>query len=57
MGSQCDNGGAMQPQLPPGPRAPSILQTIGWWARTPTCLERLRRRVAAPSAERVAAAA
>src|SRR4051794_8715938 len=33
----------MQPQLPPGPRAPTILQTIGWWARTPAYLERLRR--------------
>src|SRR3954452_23244753 len=34
----------MQPQLPPGPRAPTILQTIGWWSRTPAYLERLRRR-------------
>ena len=34
----------MQPQLPPGSRVPKILQTIGWWARTPPYLERLRRR-------------
>ena len=34
----------MQPQLPPGSRLPKILQTIGWWARTPPYLERLRRR-------------
>ena len=35
---------AMQPKLPPGSRAPKILQTIGWWTRAPTYLERLRRR-------------
>ncbi|MBI5105379.1 MAG: cytochrome P450, partial [Solirubrobacterales bacterium] len=34
----------MQPQLPPGPRLPTVLQTLGWWTRTPTYLERLRRR-------------
>jgi cytochrome P450 len=34
----------MPSQLPPGSRLPTILQTIGWWARTPTYLERLRRR-------------
>ena len=34
----------MQPQLPPGPRVPKLVQTIGWWTRTPTYLERLRRR-------------
>ena len=31
-------------QLPPGPRVPRLVQTIGWWTRTPTYLERLRRR-------------
>jgi cytochrome P450 len=34
----------MAPQLPPGPRLPSLLQTIGWWSRLPTWLERLRAR-------------
>ena len=34
----------MQPKLPPGPRTPSLIQTIGWWTRTPTYVERLRRR-------------
>jgi cytochrome P450 len=34
----------MPPQLPPGPRTPSVLQTVGWWSRTPSYLERLRRR-------------
>ncbi|MEA2335583.1 MAG: hypothetical protein QOG40_2073, partial [Solirubrobacteraceae bacterium] len=23
----------MNAQLPPGPRTPSLLQTIGWWSR------------------------
>jgi cytochrome P450 len=34
----------MEPRLPPGPRAPKLVQTIGWWTRTPAYLERLRRR-------------
>jgi cytochrome P450 len=34
----------MPSQLPAGPRTPSVLQTVGWWSRTPTYLERLRRR-------------
>jgi cytochrome P450 len=34
----------MQPQIPPGPRTPKIVQTIGWWTRTPSYFERLRRR-------------
>jgi cytochrome P450 len=34
----------MQPQLPPGPRLPTVLQTVAWWTRTTTYLERLRRR-------------
>src|SRR5215212_4085559 len=34
----------MPSQLPPGSRLPTILQTIGWWARTPAYVERLRRR-------------
>lgn len=33
-----------QPHLPPGPRAPRLVQTVGWWAKSPTYLERLRRR-------------
>lgn len=37
----------MRVQLPPGSRAPSIVQTIGWWSRTPTYLARLRRRYGA----------
>jgi hypothetical protein len=39
-----NGGAAMQPQLPPGPRVAKLVQTIGWWTRTPTYLERLRRR-------------
>ncbi|MHB8233413.1 MAG: cytochrome P450 [Solirubrobacteraceae bacterium] len=31
-------------QLPPGPRAPSILQSIGWWSRPTAYLERCRAR-------------
>ena len=34
----------MEPKLPPGSRAPAVVQTIGWWARTPAYLQRLRRR-------------
>ena len=30
--------------LPPGPRAPSIVQTIGWWARAVPFFERARAR-------------
>jgi cytochrome P450 len=31
-------------KLPPGPRAPSAIQTIGWWTRPISFLERNRRR-------------
>jgi cytochrome P450 len=34
----------MNRQLPPGPRAPSLLQSIGWWARPTAYLERCRAR-------------
>jgi cytochrome P450 len=30
--------------LPPGPRIPSLLQTIGWWSRPTAFLERCRAR-------------
>ena len=30
--------------LPPGPRAPSFLQTMGWWMRPISFLERNRAR-------------
>src|SRR5918994_1623881 len=30
--------------LPPGPRLPKTLQTVGWWTRTVPSLERCRRR-------------
>jgi cytochrome P450 len=30
--------------LPPGPRMPSVLQTIGWWSRPTAFLERCRAR-------------
>jgi cytochrome P450 len=33
-----------QPKLPPGPRQPSVLQTIGWWTRPVAVLERNRAR-------------
>ena len=33
----------MNKQLPPGPRAPSLLQTIGWWSRPTAYMERLPR--------------
>jgi len=34
----------MRSQLPPGPRAPALLQTIGWWSRPTAYLERCRAR-------------
>jgi cytochrome P450 len=34
----------MQAKLPPGPRLPSLLQTIGWWNRPTVYVERLRQR-------------
>src|SRR5437763_4402853 len=34
----------MRDQLPPGPRAPKIVQTIGWWSRPHPFLERCRAR-------------
>ena len=34
----------MQATLPPGPRLPSLLQTIGWWNRPTVYVERLRAR-------------
>jgi cytochrome P450 len=34
----------MKTQLPPGPRMPSLLQTIGWWSRPTAYLERCRAR-------------
>jgi cytochrome P450 len=34
----------MNRQLPPGPRAPSILQSIGWWSRPTAYLDRCRAR-------------
>ncbi|HEX8713945.1 MAG TPA: cytochrome P450 [Solirubrobacteraceae bacterium] len=34
----------MNSQLPPGPRAPSVLQTLGWWSRPAAYLERCRAR-------------
>jgi cytochrome P450 len=34
----------MNSQLPPGPRAPRLLQTIGWWSRPTAYLERCRAR-------------
>jgi cytochrome P450 len=34
----------MQAMLPPGPRLPSLLQTIGWWNRPTVYVERLRAR-------------
>jgi cytochrome P450 len=34
----------MNSQLPPGPRAPALLQTIGWWSRPTAYLERCRAR-------------
>jgi hypothetical protein len=34
----------MSSELPPGPRLPSVLQTIGWWSRPTAYLERCRAR-------------
>src|SRR3984893_4657257 len=34
----------METALPPGPRMPTALQTIGWWSRTTAYLERCRAR-------------
>ncbi len=34
----------MNSQLPPGPRAPRVLQTLGWWSRPAAYLERCRAR-------------
>jgi cytochrome P450 len=31
-------------KLPPGPRAPSAVQTLGWWSRPHAYMERLRSR-------------
>jgi cytochrome P450 len=34
----------MNRQLPPGPRMPSLLQSIGWWSRPTAYIERCRAR-------------
>src|SRR5438128_5242664 len=34
----------MKNSLPPGPRMPAVLQTIGWWSRPTAFLERCRAR-------------
>src|SRR5256885_16031404 len=34
----------MREQLPPGPRAPRAVQTLGWWSRPHAYLERCRAR-------------
>ena len=34
----------MKSELPPGPRTPPLLQTIGWWCRPTAYLERCRAR-------------
>jgi cytochrome P450 len=34
----------MKSELPPGPRTPPLLQTIGWWSRPTAYLERCRAR-------------
>jgi cytochrome P450 len=34
----------MQATLPPGPRLPTTLQTLGWWSRPTVYVERLRAR-------------
>ncbi len=34
----------MRSDLPPGPRMPRLLQTIGWWSRPTAFLERCRER-------------
>jgi cytochrome P450 len=38
----------MSQALPPGPRAPRIVQTIGWWSRYSSYMERCRRRYGDP---------
>jgi cytochrome P450 len=38
------DAGAGNGALPPGPPMPSLLQTIGWWARPTAILERCRAR-------------
>jgi cytochrome P450 len=38
----------MSDQLPPGPRMPAILQTLGMWSRPTAFLERARRRYGTP---------
>jgi cytochrome P450 len=37
-------GGAAEFSLPPGPRIPSLFQTMGWWMRPISFLERNRAR-------------
>lgn len=34
----------MQPKLPPGPRTPSLIQTMGWWTRPIAYAEQCRAR-------------
>src|ERR671933_185727 len=34
----------MQPQLPPGPKLPTVLQTLGWWTRPNAYLEKCRAK-------------
>jgi len=34
----------MQPSLPPGPRSPRPIQTLGWWSRPTAYIERCRKR-------------
>jgi cytochrome P450 len=34
----------MTATLPPGPKAPKLIQTMGWWSRTAPYMERCRRR-------------
>src|SRR4051794_5823211 len=34
----------MQPSLPPGPRTPAAIQTLGWWTRPISVMERNRAR-------------
>jgi cytochrome P450 len=38
----------MSRSLPPGPKAPAALQTLGWWHRPTAYVERLRRRYGTP---------
>ena len=40
---------SVRSQLPPGPRQPAAVQTIGWWVRPVAFLERARARYVAPS--------